>query len=1296
MDKLKIIVRESAARVVIKEKTSRVEVRQIGSRGLDGLSAYEVWLSLGNTGTEQDFFDSLGNVGLTKEQADTYYSQLGHTHTASEITDFNTVAQSLIDNSINQLESEISTQIDTLNTAITDETNRATTAEQSLQNQINQLTGVDGDYDTRLDNLELGLNTTNTNLQAEIDRATNAESQLENSITNLSIKEQNDVDNLQSQINEIVLVNNNQNSSIDSINNTITDIYTDIDTLNAKNIEQDTRLDNIDNSITTINGDITAVENKNLEQDGRLDSLETNLAITNTAISDETTRATNAENNLQSQIDSVVLVNSTQDGQISNLQSQIDVLNGIDNDYDTRLDNLETGLTAVENKNLEQDTRLDGIDAELLNKANKGDNTDITSLSGITGGISTVDYIDFNTLPIAAIQEARVRWNEADGTLEIGLKGGNVVLQVGQEQVTMVQNDTGSNMFEGQAVYLQGSTGNNLNVLLAQANSEQKSSKTFGVLTENINHNNKGFVTTSGLVRNINTLNLTQGAAIWLDPNTPGGLTTTKPVAPNHLVLVGWCVRQHETVGSIFVHVQNGYELEELHNVLITALQNGDILSYNATTGLWENKQIDFSAIETNIANLQAEVNQVESDLADEITRATTAENNIIQDLVNNYMPITRTYTLEELTDVNLQNLENGNVLKYNGTAWYNDNGTVAVQETFTATEGQTQFLLENETFGSSVLTVNGIQIAYGIDYTTTGNLLEFAYPLQLDDYVIITYGISYTSFPLDNSITAGVQTRAPSQDAVYNALLLKADINHTHTVSQITDYTTATQSLIDVEVTRATNAEQNLQNQITALSGVDGGYDTRLDNLESGLTAVQNKDIEQDSRLDTIDSNITTINNTLSNKADIGHTHTVSDITDYTTATQSLIDIKASELETQFGNELDIVTDKNNEQDTRLNGIDSSITSINSSLANKADINHTHTVSQITDYTTATQSLIDSSITTLRNEVGLELDAIVAVNDQQDLDIASKADINHNHDGVYLPVSTPVVDSNSTSASLTVKQKGTGDLLNLLSSTDGINYTLKLYVNKAGFVGFGGQNFDNSYLMTAELLPTASVESYAFRYNHIFPKIATSNQDCIRSTPIGESSSTSYTVTNVSHFRAQQYTLGTNQIITNNYGFHAGAALTSGINNYGFYSNLSSSNNRWNFYANGTAPNYFEGDIRTNRVVLKSTTVTTSNIDATLTTTALISGIRTADPTTNITLTVPTGTNMDLAFQNLQNNQSFEWVVINLNTTVNTVTIGSNTDHTVVGNMIVQPNTSVRFLTRKTATNTFITYRVS
>jgi hypothetical protein len=48
----------------------RITVAELGKRGFDGRSAYEVWLSLGNAGTPQDFINSLngGSVDSIKNE----------------------------------------------------------------------------------------------------------------------------------------------------------------------------------------------------------------------------------------------------------------------------------------------------------------------------------------------------------------------------------------------------------------------------------------------------------------------------------------------------------------------------------------------------------------------------------------------------------------------------------------------------------------------------------------------------------------------------------------------------------------------------------------------------------------------------------------------------------------------------------------------------------------------------------------------------------------------------------------------------------------------------------------------------------------------------------------------------------------------------------------------------------------------------------------------------------------------------------------------------------------------------
>lgn len=182
------------------------------------------------------------------------------------------------------------------------------------------------------------------------------------------------------------------------------------------------------------------------------------------------------------------------------------------------------------------------------------------------------------------------RWNDTDGTAEIVMKGGNVVQQIGQELPILVKHADNSGLANGKVVYSVGSDGSNKTVRYAKADAESTSSNTFGVMTETATGGNKAFCTTFGLVRDIDTSALTEGAAVWLSPSVDGGMTTTKPTAPNHLVLVGFCVRSHAVNGSIFVKIQNGFELDEIHDVLIGTKADKDILSYESATGLWKNK----------------------------------------------------------------------------------------------------------------------------------------------------------------------------------------------------------------------------------------------------------------------------------------------------------------------------------------------------------------------------------------------------------------------------------------------------------------------------------------------------------------------------------------------------------------------------------------------------------------------------------------------------------------------------------------------------------------------------------
>lgn len=146
---------------------------------------------------------------------------------------------------------------------------------------------------------------------------------------------------------------------------------------------------------------------------------------------------------------------------------------------------------------------------------------------------------------------------------------------------------------KGQAVYVTGADGTNIIVGLASNTSEATSSKTLGLLNATVAINGMADVVQIGRLAGLNTISATVGDPVWLGTN--GNLIyglANKPYAPAHLVFLGIVTRVNSNNGEIFVNVQNGFELKEIHDVdIITNVPiNGDVLGYDGT--LWVNKTI--------------------------------------------------------------------------------------------------------------------------------------------------------------------------------------------------------------------------------------------------------------------------------------------------------------------------------------------------------------------------------------------------------------------------------------------------------------------------------------------------------------------------------------------------------------------------------------------------------------------------------------------------------------------------------------------------------------------------------
>lgn len=203
----------------------------------------------------------------------------------------------------------------------------------------------------------------------------------------------------------------------------------------------------------------------------------------------------------------------------------------------------------------------------------------------------SADAVEFSLAPVNAPGAGQVAYDGATGSLSYLMNSSNVLCHIGQQLFAYVKNAESVTITKGQPVYLYQASGNKATVKLAYNTSDAGSAKTLGLAAEDITSNHNGFVICQGVLSGINTGSYNEGDTLYLGA-TAGTLTATKPYAPNHLVYIGVVERANNGAGQIYVRAQNGYEMDELHNVDAKNPNDKDGLFYNTSTSLWEHKQI--------------------------------------------------------------------------------------------------------------------------------------------------------------------------------------------------------------------------------------------------------------------------------------------------------------------------------------------------------------------------------------------------------------------------------------------------------------------------------------------------------------------------------------------------------------------------------------------------------------------------------------------------------------------------------------------------------------------------------
>jgi phage shock protein A len=322
-------------------------------------------------------------------------------------------------------------------------------------------------------------------------------------------------------------------------------------------------------------------------------------------------------------ISPVVSALQTQIDQVSALAASfadsITSLSGVVATYDARIDAVSATAVSLASSVSALEVRVSAVSATGV--ANSASITSVnavvsTKANRVGDYLDSVQYIEFDTSTSFAASVGRLTWDITHGTLDLGLVGGNANLLLGQREVVYCFNNSAATLVKGKVVKVTGASGQKLTVDLAQADSDMDSATILGVMLEDVSVNASGFVATDGVVNNVNTGAFTDGQIVYLSPVSAGELTVTKPIAPQHLVQMGYVVKGGSVGGgSVYIKVQNGYEIGELHDVKTsssTSLADGEVLAYNTSAGVWTNStalintQASVSALNIQVATVSA------------------------------------------------------------------------------------------------------------------------------------------------------------------------------------------------------------------------------------------------------------------------------------------------------------------------------------------------------------------------------------------------------------------------------------------------------------------------------------------------------------------------------------------------------------------------------------------------------------------------------------------------------------------------------------------------------------------
>ena len=262
---------------------------------------------------------------------------------------------------------------------------------------------------------------------------------------------------------------------------------------------------------------------------------------------------------------------------------------------------------------------------------------------------------------------------------------------IGQQFLTRVYNNSGSTINIGNVVYQSGSTTIwefRPTINLAIASNPAVVGKIIGITSSNINNITHGYVTSNGLIKNINTNAFNEGDILYLSETVAGGFQNTLPVNPNYIIPVARVIRKDTTFGSILVNIQQLPKLQQ-NNIWVGDVNN------NPVNSLLTNNNISNSAAIDAVKIASGSVDNTEFGYLNGVTSS-------IQTQLNNKVSVVTNTINPTLSNDNTQ----GYII---GSEWVNTVSDVAFKcvDATTSTARWVEFNSQNFTFPEVVTNSN-------------------------------------------------------------------------------------------------------------------------------------------------------------------------------------------------------------------------------------------------------------------------------------------------------------------------------------------------------------------------------------------------------------------------------------------------------------------------------------------------------------------------------------------------------------------------------------------------------------